>query len=167
LRAHLFAFVAQLRGVFNMVISQPFLPPTMLGAKPAEIAPPTPEEPTLRATHQNIFPFHHIPGLSNFRDIGGWPIVSSPPKHVRKGVLYRGSDTNRITPDGEAKLRALGVTKDFDLRSKQQIEKAGGFREIDGVERVWAPVFAAEAYTDEEARRRYELYAGDGTDVSW
>jgi len=31
---------------------------------------------------------------------------------------------------------------------------------------MWAPVFAEEEYTEEAARARYELYAGEGTDVS-
>ena len=142
----------------------------MLSAKPAETAPPTQLEPAVRAPHPTSFPFHRIPGVSNFRDIGGWPIArtssDSLPKHVRKGLLYRGSDTNRITPDGENKLRELGIGKDFDLRSRQQIEKTGGFKEIDRVQRVWAPVFGEEGYTEEAARQRYELYAGEGTDVS-
>lgn len=93
----------------------------------------------------------------------------SPPevqRHVRKGLLYRGSDTINIKLEGEARLRELGVKTDFDLRSKQQIEKAGGYREMEGIERIWAPVFAEEQYTEEAARQRYELYAGEGTEVS-
>jgi len=140
----------------------------MLSAKPVEATPPTLSEPSIRAPHPTTFPFHHIPGLSNFRDIGGWPIASSSSssKHVRTGLLYRGSDTSRITPAGEVKLRELGIKKDFDLRSKQQIQSAGGFKEIGSVERVWTPVFGEEGYTEEAARGRYELYAGEGTDVS-
>ena len=113
-------------------------------------------------------PFCFIPGLSNFRDVGGWPIVAplGPLRHVRKGILYCGSDTNRITPEGAEALRKLGIKVDFDLRSKQQIDKTGGYKEIEGITRMWAPVFAEEEYTEEAARARYELYAGEGTDVS-
>ncbi|KAF2186248.1 hypothetical protein K469DRAFT_687241 [Zopfia rhizophila CBS 207.26] len=139
----------------------------MLSAKPAEEAPPRPSIP--RPPAPSFFPFHIVPGLSNFRDVGGWPIASpdSPDQiigHVRKGILYRGSDTNNIKPEGEVKLRELGIKTDFDLRSKQQIEKAGGYKEVEGSKRVWTPVFKEEQYTEEEARRRYELYAGEGTD---
>ncbi|KAF2799787.1 hypothetical protein K505DRAFT_230267 [Melanomma pulvis-pyrius CBS 109.77] len=147
----------------------------MSSAKPADDALSTP--PISRPPHPSAFPFHLAPGLSNFRDIGGWPIVplptsppstSSPPivGHVRKGLIYRGSDTNRIAPAGIAKLQELGIKTDFDLRSKQQIENAGGFKDMggSGIERRWAPVFAEESYTEEAARKRYELYAGDGTD---
>ena len=133
----------------------------MLSAKPAEVSPPP--KALLRPAHPSFFPFHIVPGLSNFRDIGGWPISST--SHVRKGVVYRGSDTNRVTPDGEKKLRELGVRTDFDLRSTQQIQKTGGYKEIDGIDRKWLPVFEDEQYTEEAAKKRYELYAGEGTNV--
>ncbi|KAJ4350347.1 uncharacterized protein N0V89_008968 [Didymosphaeria variabile] len=147
----------------------------MLSVKPVEVAPSQAAEthpsqttePPSRPPHPNFAPFHIIPGLSNFRDIGGWPLCTpshAPTKRVRKGILFRGSDTNRITPEGEGKLRKLGIKTDFDLRSKQQIEKTGGYREISGIERRWTPVFAEEQYTEEAARKRYELYAGEGTD---
>lgn len=124
----------------------------------------------LPPSHPDSPPFHIVPGLSNFRDIGGWPIATSPgapPRHVRKGILFRGSDTNRITPKGAEKLRQLGIKTDFDLRSKQQIEKTGGYKEISGIQRRWTPVFAEEEYTEEAARQRYELYAGEGTTVRY
>jgi protein tyrosine/serine phosphatase len=129
--------------------------------------------PTLipRPAHPSEYPFHLAPGLSNFRDIGGWPIASSSPSsrtigHVRRGIIYRGSDTNRIQPDGIAKLQELGIKTDFDLRSKQQIENAGGFKDLGEykIERRWAPVFEEEKYTEDAARKRYELYAGEGTE---
>ncbi|KAH7346088.1 putative tyrosine-protein phosphatase, partial [Pyrenochaeta sp. MPI-SDFR-AT-0127] len=111
-------------------------------------------------------PFHIVPGVSNFRDIGGWPITSqcSPtPLHVRKGLIYRGSDTTRITATGIAKLQELNVKTDFDLRSKQQIIKAGGFKDMNdhGIERIWAPVFPDAEYTEEKTKERYKLYASE------
>ncbi|OAG11563.1 putative tyrosine-protein phosphatase, partial [Paraphaeosphaeria sporulosa] len=117
-------------------------------------------------SHPDFPPFHNIPGLSNFRDIGGWPISFSrgPPHHVRKGILFRGPDTSRITPEGEEALRQLGIKTDFDLRSKEQIKKTGGYKEIAGVERRWTPVFDDEQYTEEAAKRRYEQYAGEETE---
>ncbi|KAJ4373087.1 hypothetical protein N0V83_003378 [Neocucurbitaria cava] len=139
----------------------------MLTAKPAEASPPTSSEPAPRAPHPSFFPFHIVPGVSNFRDIGGWPItlpsIPEKPHHVRRGILFRGSDTTRITAAGIAKLQELHVKTDFDLRSKQQIEKAGGFKDMQewGIERVWAPVFSDEEYTEEKARERYEMYASE------
>jgi protein tyrosine/serine phosphatase len=141
----------------------------MLSVKPAAVAPTQPAVAPSRPSHPSFPPFHIIPGVSNFRDIGGWPISttsSATPRRVRKGFLFRGSDTNRVTPQGEEKLRQLGIKTDFDLRSKQQIENTGGFKEIAGIERRWTPVFADEQYTEETAKRRYKLYAGEGTAVS-
>lgn len=135
----------------------------MLSAKPAEEQPRTSSE-TPKPAHPDFPPFHIVPGISNFRDIGGWEI-QTPNVTVRKGVLFRGSDSNRITPQGITKLQQLGVKTDFDLRSKQQIEKAGGFKELEGIERQWTPVFAEEEYTEEAARQRYELYASEAPDV--
>ncbi|KAF2704742.1 putative tyrosine-protein phosphatase, partial [Pleomassaria siparia CBS 279.74] len=124
-----------------------------------------------RPQNPSDFPFHLAPGLSNFRDIGGWPIASpsSPSEivaHVRPGIVYRGSDTNRIQPTGISKLQELNIKTDFDLRSKQQIENAGGFKDMGewGIERRWAAVFSDESYTEDAARKRYELYAGEGTE---
>jgi hypothetical protein len=144
----------------------------MLSAKPQEVDPSASSKP--RLSPPSSYPFIIVPGLTNFRDIGGWPILSPPDSstshrrtgHVRRGILYRGGDTNRITPEGEAKLRELNIKTDFDLRSQQQIVKTGGYRNIEGIERRWAPVFSDEEYTDEEAKRRYELYAGEGTEVN-
>jgi hypothetical protein len=142
-----------------------------MSTKPAQSDLPSKSiEQSTRPAHPEFFPFHIVTGISNFRDIGGWPIYddSVPPKcvgHVRRGILYRGSDTNRVTPEGEEKLQELGIKTDFDLRSKQQIEKLGGYKEIPGIERRWEPVFKEEEYTEEAAKKRYELYAGDGTEV--
>lgn len=131
----------------------------MLSAKPAG------SEPELvRPRHPDFPPFRVIAGLSNFRDIGGWS-TQSPNSVVRQGVLFRGSDTNHIKPEGIAKLKRLGIRTDFDLRSKQQIEKTGGYKEMDGIERRWTPVFVEEQYTEEAARQRYELYASEEPDA--
>lgn len=119
---------------------------------------------------ENLPPqFVDIPGLANFRDIGGWPISNKSGNivaHVRKGVFYRGPDTAPIEPAGEAKLRELGITKDFDLRSKGQIVKAGGFKSVEGIERVSCPAFPDGEYSPDKAAARYVQYASDGTDVS-
>jgi hypothetical protein len=135
----------------------------MLSVKPAEEdAPSLTERPG--PAHPNFPPFHIVPGISNFRDIGGWD-TQTPNVCVRTGVLFRGSDTDWITPQGVHKLQQLGIKTDFDLRSKQQIEKTGGYKEIEGIERKWTPVFAEEEYTEEAARERYELYASETPDV--
>jgi hypothetical protein len=112
-------------------------------------------------------PFVDIDGLANFRDIGGLPIESNNGNTttVRKGVFYRGPDTSTVAPAGIAKLKELHVTTDFDLRSKGQIEKAGGATEMDGIQRIWCPAFPDGEYSPEKAAARYVQYASDGTEV--
>jgi hypothetical protein len=115
-------------------------------------------------------PFHTIPGVPNFRDIGGWPITSpsasSHPQHVKTGIIFRGSDPLRITPIGISCLQNLNIKTIFDLRSKQQVEKLG-IRELSeyGIARKWTPVFNDEEYGEEKVKERYEMYASEGTEV--
>ncbi|CZR58367.1 related to protein-tyrosine phosphatase [Phialocephala subalpina] len=109
-------------------------------------------------------PFVDIPGLYNFRDIGGWPIEDENGRTiatVRQGVFYRGPDTATIKDEGMVKLKVLGITTDFDLRSKGQIEKAGGFKQLDGIERISCPAFPDGEYSPEKAAARYVQYASD------
>lgn len=114
-------------------------------------------------------PFVSIDGIANVRDIGGWPVADRDghlSRSVRKGIVYRGPDTSPITDTGIRKLRALGITTVFDLRSKIQIDRAGGYQKIEGIQWIWCPVFGEEEYTQEKAGLRYQQYAGDGTEVS-
>ncbi|EHL00335.1 (Phosphotyrosine protein) phosphatases II [Glarea lozoyensis ATCC 20868] len=108
-------------------------------------------------------PFIQIDGLDNFRDIGSWP-TTTPHVSVRQNVLYRGPDLGPITPKGEQELRDLGIETIFDIRSVPQIERAGGVQEVEGIKRVWCPVFEESEYTLDKAGLRYTQYASDGTD---
>jgi hypothetical protein len=109
-------------------------------------------------------PFVLISGLDNFRDIGTWP-TSTPNISIRAHTLYRGPDLGPINPEGEQQLRDLNIETIFDIRSVPQIVRAGGVQEIEGIKRVWCPVFEESEYTTEKAGLRYTQYAGDGTDV--
>jgi hypothetical protein len=113
--------------------------------------------------HPIALPFHSVPGVTNFRDIGGWPIT--PSSHVRTNLIFRGSDTTHITSSGIQALHALNVTTDFDLRNKNQVEKLG-YKDLSehGISRVWSPVFSSSE-TEEEVERRYELYASENVAV--
>ncbi|KAF4633923.1 hypothetical protein G7Y89_g4197 [Cudoniella acicularis] len=114
-------------------------------------------------------PFVPIDGLGNFRDIGGWAIADTStepqaPARVRKGILYRGPDLGPITTAGVQQLKDLGVGIIFDIRSVPQIVRAGGVKELEGIKRVWVPVFEEKEYTPEKAGLRYVQYSGDGTE---
>lgn len=102
------------------------------------------------------------PGLANLRDIGGLSIVNdngTSMSTVRKGLVYRGPDPSPVTESGLTILEGLGIAISFDLRSKQQIDRAGGYRELEGIRRIWSPVFGEEEYTPEKAAIRYQQYS--------
>ena len=120
-------------------------------------------------------PWVLIPGIANFRDIGGYPIangtgsVSLPPvphpsclppclsseahyskPQVRKGLIYRCADPSKVTEAGKEKLRSLGVKKIYDLRSEPELKRLGDFTkliEIEGVERLFVPIIRTEDYS--------------------
>src|ERR1700761_3527563 len=96
-------------------------------------------------TEGDILPAPFIssaPGLANLRDIGGWPIADSKgnlTSTVRRGLVYRGPDPSPVTEAGLALPKNLRIETSFDLRSKQQIDRAGGYRELEGIQRIWCP----------------------------
>jgi hypothetical protein len=115
-------------------------------------------------------PFVPVPGVPNFRDLGGSKIHSLPGKHVRTGLIYRCGEPSKITAEGIAKVNELGVQKAFDLRSVPEIENAkkagyGGETEWEGCERCFVPVFKEEDYSPESVALRFRHYASDGTEV--
>ncbi|KAJ9657392.1 hypothetical protein H2201_008186 [Coniosporium apollinis] len=111
-------------------------------------------------------PFISIPNLHNLRDIGGYPLPSAPPTTVRKGILYRSADPSACaaSPEGAQQLHELGITTIFDLRSKPELDRAGGPKELDGIERIWCPVFEEEDYSPENVALRYREYAKRGSE---
>ncbi|KAH8590173.1 putative tyrosine-protein phosphatase [Bisporella sp. PMI_857] len=119
------------------------------------------------ATHTVSPPFISAePGLANLRDIGGYPVCDLDGEvtaKVRQGLVYRGPDPAPITSSGLRKFYALNIKTVFDLRSQQQIDRAGGHRELEGTERRWIPVFGPSEYTPEKAALRYAQYSAPGT----
>jgi len=115
-------------------------------------------------------PFVSIEGILNFRDLGGYAVSSAlDSQSIRRNVIYRCGEPNRVTLDGIAKLRSLGITHAYDLRSTTEIEKniaagRGGTVEWDGCERVFAPVFNEKDYSPENIAIRYKDYASEGTE---
>ena len=75
-----------------------------------------------------------IPGLSNVRDCGGWK--SSFGGRVRQGMLYRGSEMDRhlhLTSRGRKIMRReLKIRTDLDIRSPEEVEKAGSRSALGG-----------------------------------
>ncbi|KAI1819680.1 tyrosine phosphatase [Xylaria intraflava] len=124
-------------------------------------------------------PFISVPGLPNFRDAGGYEVVSVSPatpsaegkrriKIVKRGVLFRSSEPSRLTDAGAAQLsQQLGIRLVYDLRSAVEIARSVsanyGFplREWDGSERKFVPVFLDQDYSPAALALRYKNYAAD------
>lgn len=115
-------------------------------------------------------PFISIdPGLSNVRDIGGLPIIQENRAlraYVRASIIYRGPDISLVSESGLATLRSLGIITSFDLRSKTQIDRAGGHKDLAGIRRVWCPVFGEDTSTPEKNAIRYLQYSSADVKVS-
>jgi len=67
---------------------------------------------------------------------------------------------------GKHKVKELGVTKVFDLRSDTEIRKYNTPQpHIDGVEVIHTPVFQTADYSPEMMAKRYQLYASGKTEA--
>lgn len=113
-------------------------------------------------------PFHHVDGLANFRDIGGYPLASDPHRVVARGLVFRSAEPSRLTDAGVEALRRFGITRVYDLRSRTEVEQQPP-RRWDGAEHVSAPVFfEVEAGPAALALRlkRHADHASRGAEVS-
>ncbi len=103
----------------------------------------------------------NVPGLTNVRDLGGWPLPGG--KRVRQGMVYRGSEMNShlsITEEGRrVMVEDLGIRTDLDLRR----EDAHPALDIKSVDWVNIPVLPYGYITEDEQkdayRRIFELFA--------
>lgn len=104
-------------------------------------------------------------GISNFRDLGGYPVAASKAHSIRTNVVYRCGEPSNITKDGIATVDKLGITHIYDLRSNNEIQRnwrnaeAGGPIEWDGCKRVYVPVFEDMDYSPEKLAVRYKDYS--------
>jgi protein tyrosine/serine phosphatase len=77
-------------------------------------------------THPAAPRWIHAPGITNVRDLGGWPLPDG--RRVRQGLLFRGSEMNShcsITEAGRAVLlRELAIRTDLDLRGAGEERQA-------------------------------------------
>ncbi|KAL4264489.1 Protein-tyrosine phosphatase-like protein [Pleurotus pulmonarius] len=111
-------------------------------------------------------PFITIPGVINVRDLGAYLSNTHPGKLTKPNLMLRSAEISGITPEGIDRLRELGITKVFDLRSDTEIEKYDTpVPEIEGIEIIRAPVFQKEDYSPEMMAKRYKLYASGKTEA--
>lgn len=117
-------------------------------------------------------PYICIPGVPNFRDIGGYPIASDKNKQVRRNVVFRSALPRHILDDGSEraknKLQMLGINQVFDLRSENEFleVRAYDWRKWlwSEMHRVSAPVFRPEEYNADLLADQY-MESGCGPEV--
>jgi protein-tyrosine phosphatase len=71
-------------------------------------------------THPALPRWVFVPGITNMRDLGGWPTVAG---RVRQGLVYRSSAMSSRRMRGETErilLDELTIRTDLDLRSKDE-----------------------------------------------
>lgn len=112
-------------------------------------------------------PFLNIPGLPNFRDIGGYATAEQQTL-VRRNLVFRASEPSKLTDEGITRLQELGITHVFDLRSADELKPREGWvgsrvREWEGAKRVFCPVFAEEDYSPEAIARRWGQFSEGDT----
>jgi hypothetical protein len=119
-----------------------------------------------------IPPFIPIPGIPNFRDVGGYSIASAPGKVIKRGVAFRSSEPSKVTDEGVAKLQELKITVVYDLRSRREMDKDAQeghgrqAKEWEGAKRIFAPVLLDEAYSPEAIALRVKKYGDKSSEVS-
>lgn len=108
-----------------------------------------------------------VDGVSNFRDVGGWPLLNPARElplalphalyYVQPGFAYRCANMSSITSSGLATLHNLRIKVIFDLRSDGECKSDGIPLDLDlvGVTRVHAPVYANENFLPEAIAMRY------------
>jgi protein tyrosine/serine phosphatase len=66
-----------------------------------------------------------IDGAYNVRDLGG--LSTGAGRIVQRGQVYRSGDLGRLTAEGAAELRALGLATVIDLRTSAEVQRRGRF----------------------------------------
>ncbi len=77
----------------------------------------------------------NIPGIQNFRDLGGYPSYSTK-KTVRWGMLYRSAEIDSLEQTSLNELRNIGVKTIVDLRSPAEASRKAPLQEGFNVVRI-------------------------------
>ncbi|KAL8960183.1 MAG: hypothetical protein Q9193_003067 [Seirophora villosa] len=125
-------------------------------------------------------PFVDIPGMMNVRDVGGYPTTElrdQPRSSIRRGLLYRGGEPSRITPEGRRAFKDLGIQKVFDVRTEDEIgpeseDMQGIFRrpivDLDDTERISINVYSQNNTKDYDLllnKREWEKMGKNTTEI--
>ena len=64
-----------------------------------------------------------LSGQSNFRDLGGYTTIDG--RRVRKGILYRSGELQKLTDDDVKILKKLGIKTVVNFLTPEEIKKRG------------------------------------------
>ena len=64
----------------------------------------------------------NIPGIQNFRDLGGYPSYSTK-KQTRWGMIYRSAEIDSLECSSRRELKNLGIKTLIDLRASSEIDR--------------------------------------------
>ncbi len=105
-------------------------------------------------THPALPRWVFVPGITNMRDLGGWPTTGGG--QVRQGLVYRSSAMSSRRMRGETErilLDELHIRTDLDLRSKD--ERPHPVLDEDRVRWQHAPVPPYGEFATEAGKNRY------------
>ncbi|GAA5814842.1 hypothetical protein MFLAVUS_008345 [Mucor flavus] len=98
-----------------------------------------------------------IPGVKNFRDIGGWSLKDGS-GYIRERTVFRCGHLVDITEQGIQTLRRLNVIAAFDFRSDPEIERQGVMPDIAGLTRYPSAMFTQADYSPAALATRWKGY---------
>lgn len=91
-------------------------------------------------------PFVVVPGVINIRALCGSPLNETY-KRIKPLHIFRSGELARINDVGRSKLRELGVTTVFDLRSDSEIAQyQSATPDIPGVRCIRAPALTEDTW---------------------
>jgi hypothetical protein len=116
------------------------------------------ESPVWRFVTNSLPPrWIRVPGITNARDIGGWPLPGN--RRIRQGKVYRSSEMNgnlHLTPKGRELLEEeLGLRTDLDLRNEG--EAAAPALDPERVQWIHAPISPYDCICDAAFADAYRL----------
>lgn len=95
-----------------------------------------------------------VPGMTNMRDIGGWPLAGG--RRIRQGAIYRSSEMNgslQISNSGRRILEDdLAIRTDLDLRG---VDEASPALDPDKVAWINVPISPYDSICDEAFKAGY------------
>ncbi|CEP15548.1 hypothetical protein [Parasitella parasitica] len=98
-----------------------------------------------------------IDGVSNFRDVGGWPLRDGS-GYIRERVVFRSGHLSKLSPQGRAQLSKLNVKATFDFRLDHEIKRDGIMQEMSGVTRFGYNLYENVVKSDKDLFRTLMVF---------